>query len=89
MSKYTVYSDYYATGEGRTISVLYTHAENDADALTKFHKLFGIFYATGAEIIQGWDFDVSDGMVSDVVQKIMEDGQCFTSYSAQFYVNCS
>ncbi len=50
-----VVADYFATGEGRTIMLLITKAYGPSDPETnareQFAKLFGDYFAIGAEII--------------------------------------
>lgn len=53
MKLWTVYSDYSATGEGRTIQALITYAEDAQDAIEKFGKIFDPYWAKGAEAKEG------------------------------------
>jgi hypothetical protein len=68
---YTVIADYIATGEGRTVMVLYTRALGADDgienALTQFKSNFGAYYAQGATVYSGLKFDCpgADLFVSD------------------------
>ena len=53
MKLWTIYNDYAATGEGRTIQALITYAEDEKDAIEKFSKTFDPFWAQGAEAKEG------------------------------------
>lgn len=53
MKLWTVYNDYSATGEGRTIQALITYAENEQEAIEKFAKTFDEFWTRGAEAKEG------------------------------------
>jgi hypothetical protein len=80
---YTVISDYGATGEGRTVMVLYTKGYPvglDYDdptkdgkywALESFKNQFGDWYAAGAEVHQDmvFDFPGSELLLSDKLKE--------------------
>ena len=53
MKLWTAWSDYGATGEGRTLMARIAYAEDERDALTGFGKAFDPYYATGAEASPG------------------------------------
>lgn len=60
---YTVFCDYFATGEGRTFMLLITRGYGESDdgkenALETFKEVFGDYYAIGAEIRDGIDFNI-------------------------------
>jgi hypothetical protein len=52
-SLWTVWLDYYATGEGRTQMAFIGYAEGEQEALSKFGKEFGEYFASGAEVKRG------------------------------------
>lgn len=53
MKLWTIYNDYAATGEGRTIQALITYANDEKDAIAKFAKTFDPYWAQGAEAKEG------------------------------------
>jgi hypothetical protein len=53
MKLWSVWLDYGATGEGRTLMARIAYAEDEHDALAGFGKAFDPYYARGAEAIQG------------------------------------
>ncbi len=64
-SIYTVTCDYAATGEGRTLMLLVTHAhghglqDGAVNALERFSSIFGSYYAQGAEVEEGLQLNKS------------------------------
>lgn len=93
MGPFTVISDYFATGEGRTLSIWMGFAADRADATKRFVESVhgGDWYAIGAEVLDGFDFDnaVADAMVSPVARAQLMDESCNRSYSAQLHFNYS
>ena len=53
MKIWTVWLDYGATGEGRTLLARIAYAEDEQAALGGFESQFGEFYARGAEAAEG------------------------------------
>jgi hypothetical protein len=91
---FTVYSDYFATGEGRTLSILYTiNAETSEDALDEFKQSIphGDWYGLGAEVVNGFNFDnhVAKLLVTDAVREILENPSCYCNYSSSLHFNFS
>jgi hypothetical protein len=72
---YTVIVDYIATGEGRTIMVLYTRgfgeSEGMENALTRFKSIFGDYFAIGATVYSGmkFDFDNAEMFISKALKE--------------------
>ena len=91
MRKYTVIADYVASGEGRTMNIMYTFAESKGDALEKFSQQLnnGDWWVLGAEVLDGFDFDndVAKFMISSGVRSQLEDLRCNLNYSAQLHFN--
>jgi hypothetical protein len=86
-SPYTVHGDYFATGEGQTLMLLYTMAESRVDAMDKARQLFGDWYAQGLEVINGFDVTVHEArfLFPEPVKSIMEKG----GYGAfDFHASC-
>lgn len=91
MKQYTITADYMATGEGRTIMIMFTYAESGEGAWKKFQERFGVFYAYGAEVKEGIDFDFpgSDIMLTAPLKKALAEWDCYKTYSAEFHYNFS
>jgi hypothetical protein len=53
MKLWTVWQDYFATGEGRTLMARIGYAENEQDALAGFGREFDPYFASGAEALEG------------------------------------
>lgn len=87
---YTVISDYYATGEGRTIMVLISN-DNSFNALSRFTDIFGAYYAIGADVIEGvkLDFPGANFVIPEHIknEKFWEKGMF--EYHASFHLNLS
>ena len=68
---FTIVSEYYGTGEGVTMMVLFTRRQ---DALQAFSDRFGGFYVMGAEVFEGlvFDFPYADVLVSERVRQMLE-----------------
>jgi hypothetical protein len=87
--KYTVFADYYATGEGSTQMVLYCNRATSADAFDEFARLFGKYYSAFAEVVEGFDFNNRPAklLVSDRIQTFLSEEECFVSYHSSFHFN--
>jgi len=53
MKLWTVWQDYGATGEGRTLMARVAYAENEQEALAGFGRTFDLFFASGAKALEG------------------------------------
>ena len=87
--RYTVTCDYCATGEGRTLMLLYVLAQDEQSAMKVFAEAFGDWFALGAEVNEGFDFDhhVAHVLLTESVKKILETDMmvqyhCFVHYNA-------
>lgn len=93
MNKYTVVSEYMATGEGRTISVWMGFADHETAAKLNFVSAIplGGWYVHGADVHEGFLFDheLVKELVSDRVRTQMMDENCNRSFSAQLHYNYS
>lgn len=69
MKLWTIFSDYFATGEGRTIQVLITYAESKEEALEKFGKRFDPYFAMGA--------DAEEGIIENELTKYLFSAEMF------------
>lgn len=88
---YTVISEYYGTGEGVTMMVLFTRRQ---DALQAFADRFGGYYVMGAEVFEGlvFDFPYADILVSEKARKMLEqlnDEAGGLEFYASMYFNLS
>lgn len=93
MNTYTVVCDYFATGEGHTISVWMGYADNEKNARKQFAGAVsnGRYYVQGADVIQGFDFDnplVQLFMTMDLKSQLMDE-TCYRSFSGQLHFNYS
>lgn len=76
---YTVYADYFGTGNGTTYMVLITRGygpnEREVNAMNRFIELFGGYMATGATIKPGihLDFPGAHLLVSEKLRAGLED----------------
>lgn len=92
MKLYTVYSDYGATGEGRTIQALIAYAENEEEAIEKFGKTFDPYFARGAEAKVGVvENEITTYLFSPLVLKEMKklEGKAMAGIHAEFHFNFS
>ena len=91
MKKFTIISDYSASGEGRTLSLMLCLSESKEDALIEFKKTVGEFFAYGAEIHDGFNFenDIVKFFITPVVRSQLEDDRCNKFFSAQLHFNYS
>ena len=75
---YTVYADYFGTGNGTTYMVLITRAygpnSREINAMNRFIELFGGYMATGATVKPGlfFDFPGSHLLMSDKLKTNLE-----------------
>ena len=51
MTLWTVWQDYGATGEGRTLMARIAHAESAQEALADFGREFDPYFCAGAEVL--------------------------------------
>jgi hypothetical protein len=90
---HTVYEDYFATGEGRTISLWIGFAENPTEALKRFSSEVpnGDYFARGARVVPGADFlnSAAKLLVTSEVKAQLMDERCNRSFSAQMHLNYS
>jgi len=92
MKLWTVWQDYGATGEGRTLMARVAYAENEEDALAGFGREFDPFFASGAKALEG----VQENEVTQVLfapaafQRARQmEGRATLSLSARFHYNFS
>ena len=92
MKLWTVWQDYGATGEGRTLMARIAYAENAQDAVADFGREFDPYFADGAQALEG----VSDNEVTRALfapaalggARQME-GRATLVLSARFHFNFS
>jgi hypothetical protein len=93
MKKYTVVCDYFATGEGRTFSVWMGFADNARAAKKLFASAVsgGSYYAPGADVIEGFDFDnpIVEMFMTMALKGQLGDENCHRSFSGQLHFNYS
>lgn len=88
MNKYTIYSDYYATGEGRTVNVLFITAVNEEAAKQYFIENIrgGEFFIKSAEICDF--FDIDNPFVSEIIKPILQK-DCTIRHIISLHFNCA
>lgn len=99
---YTVHAEYFATGEGHTYMVLFTHGDGygddeqdgKANALAQFKEIFGDYFAIGAEVREGIQFDFAGAkyLLSEALRGNILDWEKAAGnleYHASFHVNFS
>jgi len=93
MTKYTVISDYGATGEGRTISIWMGFAENEEAAKRMFETSVhgGDWYIKGATTVEGFAFSnpLVKLFMTKAIRAQLSDEICYRSFSAQLHFNYS
>ena len=91
--RYTVTSDYAATGEGHTIMILYCFAQDSEQALNLFRTQIpnGDWYVLGAQIVEGFEFEsnIARALVTPLARQQLEDTGCNLNYSAVLHYNYS
>lgn len=77
---YTVYADYFGTGNGTTYMVLITrgygkNVSREENAMARFRELFGSYMASGATVKPGlyFDFPGKNVLISDTLREKLED----------------
>lgn len=88
---YTVSCDYFATGEGVSYMILYTM---DNDPLARFKEIFGDYFAIGAQLSNGLEFNchAADKLISHQLRQTIETSVancCNFEYYASIHVNNS
>jgi hypothetical protein len=69
MKLWTVWTDYSATGEGRTLLARIAYADSEQSALSGFAEVFGEFHTRGA--------DAKQGVVGNPVTELLFSPQMF------------
>ena len=91
--KYTVTVDYTASGEGRTIIILYVLAETSDDAIEKFKTLVygGDYFSHGAIVVEGFDFEneIAQYFLTDAIKEQLTDDNCNRYYQSMMHFNYS
>lgn len=90
--KYLV-SDYYATGEGRTVSILILKEATDEHAVAVFSKIFDSYLAMGVEVYEHEQFWKKFGSymptyVKNLIEDTLGPPPAFM-YHSQLYLNFS
>ena len=88
MAGKTVVVDYMATGEGRTVGVLYTMRP---DPMARAREVFGEWPARGAEVLDGLpaDNEIVAWTVPEPVRRMIEGGGGMFEFHALFHANFS
>lgn len=86
---YTAWSNYGATGEGRTIMVAI--AGSAVAARDLFREKFDSYYEVGMAVARGIPPEVEDFIPEKVKQSLLKGiaATCFYQWSCEWHVNCS
>ena len=90
MKLWTVWQDYYATGEGRTLMARIAYAESAQEALAGFGREFDPYFASGAEALEGVrENEVTQALFAPAVLKEagQMEGRATLELSARFHFN--
>jgi hypothetical protein len=90
MKLWTVWQDYGATGEGRTLMARIAYAENAQEAVAGFGREFGPYFASGAEALEGVpENEVTKALFARAVLRRARqmEGRATLELSASFYFN--
>jgi hypothetical protein len=83
---YFMVSDYYATGEGRTISILITTGEAEYSPIKEFYELFGSHLLLSVEFVpRNFFFETYGNFIPPIIPKIIDLG--YFSYQSQMHLN--
>lgn len=92
MKLWTVWQDYGATGEGRTLMARVAYAETELEALAGFGREFDPFFASGAKALEG----VQENEVTQVLfapealkRARQMEGRATLALAARFHYNFS
>lgn len=92
MKLWTVWQDYGATGEGRTLLARVSYAENEQDARAGFGREFDEHFVSGAEALEGvHENEVTRSLFAPAALKRAREmeGRATLELSARFYFNFS
>lgn len=83
----TLICDYFATGEGCTMMILFT---SDQNPKKRFEEIFGKYFAIGVEEFDGLNFDnsVAKILVSESTKNMLLK-DCNREYFCQLHCNFS
>lgn len=90
MKLWTVWQDYGATGEGRTLMARIAHAENAQEALAGFGQEFDPYFADGAEALEGvHENEVTRTLFApEALRRVRQmEGRATLELSARFHLN--
>lgn len=92
MKLWTVWQDYFATGEGRTLMARIGYAEDEQDARAGFGRRFDTYFASGAEAPEGvHENEVTQALFSPAALRRAREmeGRATLELSARFHFNFS
>ena len=87
---WTVWADYYATGEGRTWMARIAHADDSQAAIADFGRAFDPFFAAGAQACEGVVDNEVTGLLfshSALVQARRFAGRAHFELQCRFHFN--
>ena len=92
MKLWTVWLDYFATDEGRSLMACIVYAENEQGAIAGFARHFDEHYAQGAEALEGvHKNEVTQVLFSPLALKRAKEleGRAMVELAGSFYFNFS
>lgn len=92
MTDFTLTNWYLATGEGMTQWLMYMRAENEQVVLAEFARREGEYFATGAKVTPGFDFECPEAqlfLTSGIRKIIAAKDYGNVVFFASFHVNYS
>jgi len=92
MKLWTVWQDYFATGEGRTLMARIGYAEDEQDSRAGFGRKFDPYFASGAAALEGvHENEVTQALFSPAALKRAREmeGRATLELSARFYFDFS
>jgi hypothetical protein len=90
MKLWTVWQDYFATGEGRTLMAHISYAENAQEAIEGFGREFDPYFASGAEALERvHENDVTQALFAPAAFKRAREleGGATLALTARFHFN--
>jgi hypothetical protein len=87
---FTLTNLYLATGEGMTRWLMYMLASDAETVLAEYRRRVGDYFATGAKVMPGFDFEATKGLLTPELQAaIAKRDYGNVLFFAEFHVNYS
>lgn len=91
MTKYTIVSSNYATGEGVQHCVMFCHASSQEKAIELFREKFGWPHYAMADVYTDYniDLDIVKALVGERTMVSLKESNDMVEYYGEFYMNLS